>query len=563
MLTLKNVVELEILKGAIVRTAKQRLDEQPVEWVSIMDIPVENYIRKNELVLNIGAGAGKDMNTFLTFVESVYESGASALAIAKGKYIVDIPQSVLAFAEEKEFPIIEVPWEIRSAEVIHSVMNEIKKDQNEEMEIVENIQQHLLNIILQSPTLSKVSNYISEKLGFPLIIIDKTGMIKGKSVYAQEFAEKWTLYKKNNDIPQTASLTYKHHPLHARIERIKWFDHMILQIPIESSNRINGYIMVDLKNEEEIDVFLNNKNVSILEQSSTVLALWFLRENAIEETKNKLRGDFVWRLAKGEFMNDNQKIAQAKSLGYKLDISYTCVIGSVENYETLYQRNQTHTSFERWKGSMEHMIQEEIFIVTNMSNKRAMITNHDDEIILFLEASMENYKEQAHNFLELLSRRLNNLLPGLIISWGIGRCHDNNARFVASYNEAQLALEIGRKKDGKTCRTNYDDTRVERALVKMAKDEEIRDIVNQTIKPLLSYDLQKNTNFIDTITTYNENQGKISQTARDLHLHRHSLIYRLKKIEGIVNLSIIDPEDRFLLELCIKLWKLGEVEVKT
>lgn len=59
---------------------------------------------------------------------------------------------------------------------------------------------------------------------------------------------------------------------------------------------------------------------------------------------------------------------------------------------------------------------------------------------------------------------------------------------------------------------------------------------------------------------YIKNQGKTSQTARDLHLHRHTLLYRLKKIEAITNLSIIDPEDRFLLELSIKLWKLEKLE---
>ncbi|MFB4165764.1 PucR family transcriptional regulator [Alteribacillus sp. JSM 102045] len=561
MLTVKNVIELDILEGAIVRTAKHKLSKQPVEWVSIMDIPVENYIRKNEFVLNIGAGSGKDMNIFHMFVESVYESGASALAIAKGKYIMDIPQSVLSFAEEKEFPIIEIPWEIRFAEVIHFVMNEIKRSQNEEMQIVENIQQYLLNMVLQNPNLSKVAKFIREKLGNPLIIVDKTGEIKGKSNNASDLMKKWNLYRKNNFSPQAISLTNDHHPLHARAEKIELLNHVLLQFPIESSNRIQGYITIELKDEETVESFLNNKNASILEQASTVLAMWFLRESAIEETKTRLRGDFVWSLAKGEFSSYNQKLSQAKSLGYILETSYICLVGTGENFQELYKRNKTVTSYERWKQSIIHFIQDEIFIGSNIVNQKVMTTNHGNDIILFLEAPLDTYKEKAYSFLELLSRRLNNLLPGLTISWGIGRCHEGENRFIDSFNEAQAALKIGRKKEGLGCRINFDDTRIERSLLRIAKDEEMNDIVNQTIKPLIEYDQQKNTNFIGTIIAYNENQGKISQTARSLHLHRHSLLYRLKKIEGIVNLSIIDPEDRFLLELCIKLWKLeGEID---
>ncbi|MGO4889255.1 PucR family transcriptional regulator [Anaerobacillus sp. MEB173] len=559
MLTVQDVINLDILKGGKVITAKHKVFHQPVEWVSIMDIPVENYIRKNEFVLNTGAVSGKNLDVFYQFVESVYESGASALAIAKGRYIMEIPESVITFAEEREFPIIEIPWEIRFAEIIHSVMNEIKKSQNKELQIVENIQQQLLNMILNNPNPSKVADFIGEKIGKPLIIVDKAGGIKGKSNNGRDLVEVWNRYRSTNSFgPRAISISNGQHPLHARIETIEFMDQVILQVPIQSSNRIQGYLNVEIK--DEIDLFLNNQNVRLLEQASSVLAMWFLRENAIEETKMRLRGDFVWSLAKGEFASWDQKIAQAKSLGYNLDLPYICLIGNSENFEELYQRNNKDISYEQWKDGMFHYIHDEIFLAANFVKHKVMTTNHGDDIILFLELSADAAKEKAHNFLELLQRRLSNLLPGVIISWGIGSWHDGEKKFVNSYNDAKIALEIGRKKEGAGSRVYYEDTRTERALLRLAKDDEMSDIVNKTIKTLIEYDKQKNSNLIETIIAYNENQGKISQTARSLHLHRHTLLYRLRKIEGITNLSIIDPEDRFLLELCIKLWKLGEIE---
>ncbi|MDQ7860980.1 helix-turn-helix domain-containing protein [Peribacillus frigoritolerans] len=38
---------------------------------------------------------------------------------------------------------------------------------------------------------------------------------------------------------------------------------------------------------------------------------------------------------------------------------------------------------------------------------------------------------------------------------------------------------------------------------------------------------------IHTLTFYIRNQGNVSQTARTLHIHRHTLLYRLKKIETL------------------------------
>jgi purine catabolism regulator len=559
VLTVQKVLELDILSGAKAITAKHKLSKQQVEWVSVMDLPVENYIRKNEFVLNTGASSGRDMEVFYQFVKSVYESGASALAIAKGRYIMEIPESVLTFAEEKEFPILEIPWEIRFAEIVHSLMNEINRGQNKEMQIVENIQQTLLNMILGNHNLSKITEFIGEKLGLPIIIVDKAGLIKGKSINARDLVEEWNRQREAKDVETRSSQINSQHPLLTRIERIRLINSVILQIPIQSANRIQGYLNIGLKDETKVESFLTNKNVSILEHASTALAIWFLRENAIEETKVRLRGDFVWSLANGDFTSWDQKIAQAKSLGYVLELPYICLIGTPENLQELYQRNNSDTSYEQWRESMLLYIQEEILLATNMVKQKSMTTNHSNDIILFLETSLDVGKERVHSFIELLNRRLSTLLPGVIISWGIGRCQVGETRFTESFNDAQKALQIGRKKEGAGCFTHFEDTRVERALLRISKDKEMCDIVNSTIKSLIEYDKQKNTDLVETLIVYIEAQGKISQTSRDLHLHRHTLLYRLKKIEAITNLSIIDPDNRFLLELSIKLWKLGDI----
>ena len=62
---------------------------------------------------------------------------------------------------------------------------------------------------------------------------------------------------------------------------------------------------------------------------------------------------------------------------------------------------------------------------------------------------------------------------------------------------------------------------------------------------------------IKTFTVYTKNKGNVSQTARELNLHRQSLLYRLRKIEALTKLSLIDPDDLFLLDLSIKIWTTG------
>ena len=48
-----------------------------------------------------------------------------------------------------------------------------------------------------------------------------------------------------------------------------------------------------------------------------------------------------------------------------------------------------------------------------------------------------------------------------------------------------------------------------------------------------------------------------------LNLHRQSLLYRLKKIESLTNLSLDNPDDVFLLNISIKVWQTGALKRET
>src|SRR5690606_29797991 len=112
-------------------------------------------------------------------------------------------------------------------------------------------------------------------------------------------------------------------------------------------------------------------------------------------------------------------------------------------------------------------------------------------------------------------------------------------------------------KKGKGHRMLYSDTRIDRILLTLAQNEEMTEVIMATINPLVKYDKQRNMDLIGTLRSYNRNHGNVSQTARALNLHRQSLLYRLRKIESLTGLSLIDPDNLFLLDLSIKTWKIG------
>jgi purine catabolism regulator len=81
----------------------------------------------------------------------------------------------------------------------------------------------------------------------------------------------------------------------------------------------------------------------------TTITLWFQRERAVNETEIRLKDDFVWSIAKGEFDSWETVYARAKLLGYNLAVPYICIVGLADKLEKMYtEKKRLNTSPEQW-----------------------------------------------------------------------------------------------------------------------------------------------------------------------------------------------------------------------
>ncbi|MCT1391083.1 PucR family transcriptional regulator ligand-binding domain-containing protein [Peribacillus frigoritolerans] len=562
-LTIKDVLNYEIMKKARIITGKDFENERYIQWISVIEMPVENFVRKNEVVLTTAIGCNNDVETLKTFVQDVMDSEASALLIATGRHIFDIPKEVIDLAEKHNFMIIELPWELRFSRIIEKVMKEINDIHYKEREKSEKVQQELLKLILKETDLNHITKFIQRLIGCSIIITDRSGSIQEISSHTQSFIKEWKSYVLQGILPlRKETYIETHDPMFQKFQMIEIKDQTILQLPVlQVLGDAQGYIFVLLPRKTSVDSYLTQYRVNVLEHSATTIALWLSRKNAVEDTKMRLRSDFVQELAKGEFVSSDQASSRAKLLGYNIKLPYVSIVGYPENLEVLFRkRKQDDDSFEHWLENMIRYIEEEIYYAAQSLKREVMMTYQGEQLLIFLEIPSKTENENATNFLDLVERRLGNLLPEVIISWGIGNYSEDFNGFAESYQHANVALNIGRRKKGTGNRMMYEKTRVDRVLLNLAQNNEMKEVIMSTIEPLVQYDNQRNMDLIETFSVYNQFQGNVSQTARSLNLHRQSLLYRLRKIESLTGLSLIDPEDLFLLDLSIKTWKLGVTE---
>lgn len=102
-----------------------------VRWVHNVETPdIVQYVQNDELIILTGIGVFEDNSSFIELLNGIIEKKASGLIVNVGKYLSEVPEEIKKLADEKNFPVFEVPWEANLAEITRIICGDIVKRQN-------------------------------------------------------------------------------------------------------------------------------------------------------------------------------------------------------------------------------------------------------------------------------------------------------------------------------------------------------------------------------------------------------------------------------------------------
>ncbi|MBR3245946.1 MAG: PucR family transcriptional regulator ligand-binding domain-containing protein [Parasporobacterium sp.] len=89
-----------------------------ISWLMMLeDLTIIQNFKGKELAVTTGLGF-QTAKSLEKLVRALSETGASGLVVNTGKYIHEIPESVIRFCNENDLPLFTVPWEIYLADMI-------------------------------------------------------------------------------------------------------------------------------------------------------------------------------------------------------------------------------------------------------------------------------------------------------------------------------------------------------------------------------------------------------------------------------------------------------------
>lgn len=135
---------------------------------------------------------------------------------------------------------------------------------------------------------------------------------------------------------------------------------------------------------------------------------------------------------------------------------------------------------------------------------------------------------------------------------GIGSFKTGLVSICDSFTEAQEAINLGLTQRNNTRVFFFQKLLLERFMKQVPREikKQFYEIsYTDTLKNLLTEEMQK------TVEKFFENNLNLSEAARNLYIHRNTLIYRLEKIHRMTGLDLRNFEDAVLLKVLIMLGK--------
>ncbi len=171
----------------------------------------------------------------------------------------------------------------------------------------------------------------------------------------------------------------------------------------------------------------------------------------------------------------------------------------------------------------------------------------DENTILIKELKSEGeVKEMERNAQVIVNTLMSEFMVKAVI--GIGTAVDNLSGIRSSFKEAQVAINVGAIFENGKQVVNYNKLGLGRLIYELPVD----------LCSLFLNEVFKNGDFeglgdeyIFTIQKFFENNLNVSETSRQMFVHRNTLVYRLDKINKITGLDITRFDDAIIFKFAM------------
>jgi sugar diacid utilization regulator len=280
-------------------------------------------------------------------------------------------------------------------------------------------------------------------------------------------------------------------------------------------------------------------DASLLRLVSTLIASEMERTRAPERASEEAATSFQRAVLRGEIPDAEDLVARGRELGTDLGGGGTVVVVRA------HPRKATQ---DDWRRRLLALALRGARSVASGSIGSPGIEDAGEIALLVPDAEGEAGRRVASAIL----RELESGLPGFAFAIGRSRHARDPSALKRASDEALLAVNVVQG-DPERTELAFTETGTYQLLLPYLSDPaELGRFYEETVRPLVAYDEQYETDLLGTLSTFLECDANVNATAARLFTHRHTIRYRFERVRELTGLEVSSTDGREKLSLGLK-----------
>lgn len=313
-----------------------------------------------------------------------------------------------------------------------------------------------------------------------------------------------------------------------------------LSTPITLDSTIIGYLSI-IKDGNRVDHFAP----VALARGAGACAMLMAKSNLVNRDKSS-RSDWITAWLEGDPADDPILAARAEQSGFNSDQVY--VISTMRWTPGPDLRRMV-------KPIKPEQLTEQIRHEAQVRRINAIIGQYRDWTVLFLPLEKAQHTGRMKQYTLSIAQRMTEVLGGVVVC-GAGRPAVGLTELRRSLAEAERAMNLAEQFWYESRATFFGDLSLTELLMSVNSHERLWQFCRDWLSSILEYDQQNNSDLLLTMAVYFGNNGNMAATAKELSVHRNTLVYRLNRIAEITQLDTDDANVQLNLHLAIKAYQL-------
>lgn len=456
--------------------------------------------------------------------------GMSALGLAMAPYWTEVPESMVAAADELNFPLLRISGGIPFHAIMRYVFNAQSPGDLHALRRSVSLQNSLAGLLTHNDGVHDLIRHLSEFLTAEVFLFDWHGDVleSSRGSHARRVSQK------------SAHSLWLDYEAHVKIaSQVSFFRSGRAQVHFREVRMRGGLeqlLMVVLPDGHLLDEFTENATGF----AKTLLEVDVLANHNVLGRLRRARAAFLDELLlRGEQVSDvSERLAHH---GISVAEPWRLVAVSAGNIDV---------DERRVPGASSVLADEGIGLVDSYLESlgaRFLSTWRSDCLIVLLGLSLEeqpiDVRQFALGLVQQVSRDLR--LPDLRA--GLSEAATGVTTVAEALTHARQALKSAQRHSNLV--VAYEDLGLHFAALNALPDRQLQSLHEGIVQPLLEADQAGGTHLHETLLAYLAHNRSLAETARTLYLHRNTLSYRLDRIEKILGVGLRGTDD--LLDVCL------------